>query len=373
MRRSAGGRVGDAHVANGESANGGPTGNFEFVEVYRQGFRRTPEAVLVVDVDRQIVDLNRSAEKLLKYGRTVAIGRTGEELGWWVDAHERAETLQELDRSGTVARRVRLRRQDGVILDVYAAGATVDVGDQRFAFWIGRDVTGQGLSDAEAAVIHEALLEAMSERRRLVTRLIHAADYERARYSDELRAGPIQRLTASQIALEVAGAAADADRRRVIERVQASIAGVINDLRRITAELRPPLLEREGLGPAVRVLLVEFSEAYGLEFDLDDRTGDDAPTETSAIAYRLVLEILVTVRDAGGRPHVRAALGADADAINVTVVVVDTTPEPGATEARVAAVLETVGDLLTSLGGSLDVSSSASETTVRATIPRVGP
>jgi PAS domain S-box-containing protein len=359
-------------MADGESANGGPTGNFEFVEVYRQGFRRTPEAAVIIDVDRKIVELNRSAEKLLGYGRTLTIGRTGEELGWWVDAHERAETLQELDRSGTVVRRVRLRRRDGFILDVYAAGASFDVGGQRFAFWIGRDVTGQRLSDAETAVIQEALLEATRERRRLVARLIHAADHERARLSDELRAGPIQQLTASQIALEVA-TVADADRRPVIERVRASIAGVIHDLRRITRELRPPLLEREGLGPAVRALLFEFNDAYGLEFDLDDRTGGDAPAETSAIAYRLVFEILVAIRDAGGRRGVRVALGADAEAIDATVVVVDTAPEPGATEARVAAVLETVGDLLTSLGGSLDVSSSASETTVRAIIPRVVP
>jgi PAS domain S-box-containing protein len=373
MRRSADGRVGDVHVADGESANGGPAGNFEFLEVYREGFRRTPEAAVVVDVDRQIVDLNRSAEKLLGYGRMVATGRTGEELGWWVDAHERAEVLQELDRSGTVVRRVRLRRRDGVILDVYAAGTTLNVGGQRFAFWIGRDVTGQRLSAAEAAVIQEALLEATRERRRLVARLIHAADHERARLSDELRAGPIQQLTASQIALEAADAAADADRRAVIERVRASIAGAIHDLRRITTELRPPLLEREGLGPAVRALLFEFNDAYDLEFDLDDRTGGDAPAETSAIAYRLVFEILVAVRDAGGRLRVRTALGADADAIDATIVVVDTTPEPGATEARLAPVLETFGDLLTSLGGSLDVWSSASEMTVRATIPRVAP
>jgi PAS domain S-box-containing protein len=360
-------------MTNGESANGGPAGNVEFVEVYRQGFRRTPEATIVINVDRQIVDLNRSAEKLLGYGRTVAIDRTGEELGWWLDAHERAETLQELDRSGTVVRRVRLRRRDGVILDVYAAGASVNVGGQTFAFWIGRDVTGQRLSDAEAAVIQEALREATSERRRLLARLIHAADHERARLSDELRAGPIQQLTASQIALEVADAAADADRRPVIERVRVSIADVIHDLRRITTELRPPLLERQGLGAAVRALLAEFNDAYGVEFDLDDATGGEAQPDTSAIAYRLVFEILVAVRDAGGRRRVRVALGADANAVDATVVVVDTTPELGATEARIAPVLETVGDLLTSLGGSLDVSSSASETTVRATIPRVGP
>jgi PAS domain S-box-containing protein len=361
------------HVADGESSNGGPAGNFEFVEVYRQGFRRTPEAAVVIDVDRQIVDLNLSAERLLGYGRTEAITRTGEEMGWWVDAHEREETLQQLDRSGTVVRRIRLRRRDGVILDVYAAGAAVNVGGKSFAFWIGRDVTGQRLSEAEGAMIQEALREAMSERRRLVVRLIHAADHERARYSDELRAGPIQQLTASQIALEAAGAAAEPDRRLTIERVQASIAGVINDLRRITTELRPPLLEREGLGPAVRALLFEFSEAYDFEVDLDDNTGGELPAEASVIAYRLVLEILLAVRDAGGRPRVHTTLGADAHAIDATVVVVDTTPEPGTVEARVAAALETLGDLLTSLGGSLDVSSSASETTVRATIPVVLP
>jgi two-component system NarL family sensor kinase len=358
--------------AGGQNASDRPADDFELVEVYREGFRRTPEAAVLVDLDRQIVDLNRSAEMLLGYGRTAAIGRTGDELGWWADAHEREETLQELDRSRAVVRRVRLRRRDGAIRHVYVAGARVDVGDQRFAFWIGRDVTGQRLSDAEAAVIQEALVEATSERRRLVVRLIHAADHERARLSDELLAGPIQELTASKIALEVADAAADADRRLTIERLRGSLAGVINDLRRITRQLRPPLLEREGLGPAVRALLFEFSEAYDFEFDLDDRTGGETPAEASAIAYRLVLEILVAVRDAGGHPRVRTTLGADTHTIDATVVVVDPTPDPGAAEARIAVALETVGDLLASLGGSLDVSSSSAETTVRATIPHVG-
>ncbi len=360
-------------MVSGESEDTGPAGNIEFVEVYRQGFHRTPEAAVVIDLDRQIVDLNRSAETLFGYGRSAAIGRTGEELGWWVDAHDRAEALRELDRSGTVVRRFRLRRRDGVILDVYAAGATIDVGGQRFAFWIGRDVTGQRLSDAEATVIQEALVQATGERRRLVVRLIHAAEHERARLSDELLAGPIQQLTASKIKLEVAHGAVDADPRPVIERVRASISGVIDDLRRITRELRPPVLEREGLGPAVRALLAEFSDAYGLGFDLDDRTGGDTPAETSAIAYRLVFEILVAVRDAGGRLRIRTALEAHAEAIKATVVVVDTTPEPVAIEARVSVVLETVGDLLRALGGSLEVSSSATETKVMATIPRVGP
>jgi two-component system NarL family sensor kinase len=358
-------------MASDDGDSTGPGGDIEFLEAYRQGFHRTPEPALITDLDRHIVDLNRSAERLFGYGRSAAIGKSGEELGWWVDPHDRAEALRELDRSGTVVRRLRLRRRDGVILEVYAAGATIEVGGQRFAFWIGRDVTGQRLSDAEAAVIQEALVQATGERRRLVVRLIHAAEHERARLSDELLSGPIQQLAAAKIALEVADAAADPDPRPVIELVRTSISGVIDDLRRITRELRPSLLEREGLGPAVRALLAEFSDAYGLGFDLDDRTGDDVPPETSAIAYRLVFEILVAVRDAGGRQRVRTSLEAQAEAIDATVVVADTGPEPGGTEAQVSTVLEPIRDLVRALGGSLDISSSATETTVRATIPRL--
>jgi PAS domain-containing protein len=62
---------------------GDPFSNAEFLEVYRDGFRRSPEAVAVIALDDRIVDVNAAGERLVGYPRAESVGKTTDELGWW--------------------------------------------------------------------------------------------------------------------------------------------------------------------------------------------------------------------------------------------------------------------------------------------------
>jgi two-component system NarL family sensor kinase len=346
----------------------------EFVEIYRSGFRTTPEPVGVVTPDGRVVDLNASAERLLWYPRKDVLGRTMEDLGWWVDPDERESCREQVLRTGTVVRPVRLRRRDGAVRDVYVAATLVEVGARRFVFWIARDVTGQPLSDIEATRLEEELRESMAERRRLVVRLVHAAEQEGARLADELRAGPIQQLTASQLSLEVARGGLDAAQREALGRVEASIAEAIGDLRRLSFELRPPVLERDGLGVAVRSLLREFEQSYGLSVDLDDRTGAGVPSgDTSAVAYRVILDSLIAVRDLGGADRVAVSLELRDTDLCVSISVEGMPFDEAHPPTLEALGLETVHDLLSSVGGSVELRTTASETIITSIVPEVLP
>jgi PAS domain S-box-containing protein len=326
----------------------------------------------VIGTDDRIVDLNTSAERLLGRARTESLGQSPGDIGWPIDPEERQSVLDELRRSGISVGRTHLRRSDGEVREIYRAGALIEVAGRSYAFWIARDVTGQHLSDAEAAELQESMRRSIAERRRLITRLIHVTDQERARLADELRAGPIQRLTASQLMIEVAQADADAEQRRRLEDVQGSIAATIRDLRRITMAVRPPVLQREGLGPAVRALLVEFQETYGVPSHLEDRmAGDPASPDAEAIAYRVIFDVLMVVRDAGARERVLVTLELDGEDIAVAIVVQRTTPEPGDLGIASGLGLETLRDLLSDIGGSLDVSTAPSGMVISATIPRI--
>jgi len=336
-----------------------PAPDVEFVEVYRQGIRATPEAVGVLADDGRVLDLNASAERLLGQARDHAVGRNTRELGWWVDPADLDAFRADVVRSGSSVRRVRLRRADGTDRDVYVAAVRVDVGGRMFVFWIGRDVTGQPMSNAETERLTEALRRSITERRRLVLVLLHAAEQDRIRLSDEFRAGPIQQLTAAQISLEAVQDRLGPLESEAVERVQSSIAEVIRELRRIRWEIRPVQLEREGLGAAVRTLLLEFEQTDGLSFDLDDGTApagspNGASGDTSAFAYRVIFETLMSVRRVGGADHVDVTLvGRDAQLV-VTVSIEGL--DLGAGQDPAAALeIETLRELLSAVDGTVEL------------------
>jgi PAS domain S-box-containing protein len=358
-------------MANGDRADGEPLTNIEFVEIYREGFRGTPDAVGVSAEDGRILDINHSWERTSGYQRSDVVGKTALELGLWANPDEYRSIREALMRVGAVTQRVQLRRREGEVRDVFVAGSLVDVAGRSFIFWIGRDVTGQVLSPVEADRLREELRALTTDRRRLVSALIRAGEHERQRMSDELRLGPIQQLTASQLSLAVARPGLDADQRQSLDRVEVAIARVIGELRRMSVELQPAILEREGLGPAVRMLLRDLEESDGLAFDLDDRVGGDAPSaDSSAVAYRAISEMLSSVRDSGGGRRVALTLESGDTDLIVTIRLEG--PPADRIEPSDGRALDagTAGDLLTTIGGSLEIHTSKDETIVTLHVPK---
>jgi signal transduction histidine kinase len=159
------------------------------------------------------------------------------------------------------------------------------------------------------------------ERKRLVAHLTQAQEQERGRIASDIHDDSIQAMTAVGIRLEtLRRRLTHPEQLRVLEELEETVVLSIARLRHLLFELRPPVLDREGLAPALRVYLEELSKETGVAYRIDNGLTEEPPEDTRRILYRIAQEALTNVRkhararrvlvvlkeeDGGFRIHVR--------------------------------------------------------------------
>lgn len=143
----------------------------------------------------------------------------------------------------------------------------------------------------------EVLRRTDAERRRLLAYLAHAQEQERGRIAADIHDDSIQAITAVGIRLEMLKRRlVDPEHLLVLDELEGSVVMSIARLRHLLFELRPPVLDREGLAPALRMYLAEVSRDAGISFTLENRFKSEPPLETRTILYRIALEAFSNVR-----------------------------------------------------------------------------
>jgi two-component system sensor histidine kinase UhpB len=157
----------------------------------------------------------------------------------------------------------------------------------------------------------EALRESEARRGRVLAEMLRAEEAERARIATELHDDTIQVMTAALIALDrVPPAIESGASERAAESMRAvrrTLATAVERTRRMTFELRPPLLEASGLEPAVRELAVEAGREGGFAVELNLAVGR-YPFAIEDLVYRTVQEALANVRKHARASRVEIAL-----------------------------------------------------------------
>ncbi len=167
------------------------------------------------------------------------------------------------------------------------------------------------LAQEQRTLAERALDE--SERRRLevLEEMLRAEAEARARIAADLHDDTIQVMTASQLGIERAAmVAARGDTGRTLEALDDARETMVNAIeraRRMTFELRPPLLSASGLTAAVSELAQQITAETGLAVELDLRVGRH-PSGVEDLAYRTVREALANVRKHAGATCVRIEL-----------------------------------------------------------------
>ena len=185
-----------------------------------------------------------------------------------------------------------------------AWGVLAVYGDEPAAF--GQDAIDFLLAIANvlAAAIErqrvQAALEVSEEqRRRVLAELLRSADAERARIATELHDDTIQVMTAARIGLDrQANSVRRGDRPaadRAARLAREMLAEAIDRTRRLTFELRPPLLQARGLEIAVRELVEESAREAGFASTLHADIGRQ-PAEVESLCYRTVQELVANAR-----------------------------------------------------------------------------
>ncbi|MEP5731992.1 MAG: cache domain-containing protein [Sulfitobacter sp.] len=203
---------------------------------------------------------------------------------------------------------------DDVLASVASARADVEYSIQRTFLYIGA-ITLIAL----LIVFGTGMLINLRERRladaklkKLTQRVFDAQEEERGRVARELHDGISQILVGVRYALDNA--------RRKLERGDKtageplgkgihSLSEAIVEVRRISRDLRPGVLDDLGLGPALKTLVEEFASRTGLTFDFETVVFRNRLDNEARIAlYRIAQEALTNVERHSGASHVQVDL-----------------------------------------------------------------
>jgi signal transduction histidine kinase len=158
----------------------------------------------------------------------------------------------------------------------------------------------QGETERARAEVQASLVVLQAsdeERKRLVAHLTQAQEQERGRIASDIHDDSIQAMTAVGIRLEsLRRRLTDPEQLRVLEELEETVVLSIARLRHLLFELRPPVLDREGLAPALRVYLDELSKETGLAYEIVNRLTAEPSEDTRRILYRITQEALTNVR-----------------------------------------------------------------------------
>ena len=130
-------------------------------EKFAAAFRSNPCAMAFTRFDdRRIIDVNDVCVRQWGYARDELIGRSSDELGFWVVPEDRASVIAELDASGRVAtREVQWRTKSGRVVTVLYSADTLEIEGERCVLSVAEDITARKQAEAR----HRAVLRALPD------------------------------------------------------------------------------------------------------------------------------------------------------------------------------------------------------------------
>ena len=206
--------------------------------------------------------------------------------------------------------------------------ATADVGwrwvqGYRYLIqWEGRDYSVGIARDVTALrTVQKAVIE-YAERLRLLSRkLLVTQENERRHLARELHDEVGQTLTATKLGLHAMSDLFQLSRReKLYEELVANLDRVLTQVRSLSLNLHPSLLDDLGLVAALRGLGSRMATLSGIKLGLDLPTGDPRfPPLVEITCYRVVQEALNNIARHAGAIKVELALRAEGDELRVTI------------------------------------------------------
>jgi two-component system NarL family sensor kinase len=158
----------------------------------------------------------------------------------------------------------------------------------------------------------------------LSQRIVSLQEEERARVSRELHDGLSQLLVSTKYHFELAHERLIAGRENAAPEIDKGLIGLasaISEIRRISHDLRPSLLDNLGLSSALQQLSDEFRQRTGIAVATriavrTDVNGDGSMTTL----FRIAQEGLMNIERHAAAQHVQLSLEQDRDGLKLTII-----------------------------------------------------
>lgn len=149
-----------------------------------------------------------------------------------------------------------------------------------------------------------SLKHAEEERKALLDRVLQSAEQERRRIAADLHDSSVQNLTALTFDLERARRRVErhdiARGAQLLERVGEQLSEEVRSLRRLMADIRPPLLDEWGLEGALREHVEMLRMRAGVECAVRAELTERLDPERETVLYRVAQEALANVAKHAG-------------------------------------------------------------------------
>jgi signal transduction histidine kinase len=163
-----------------------------------------------------------------------------------------------------------------------------------------------------------------AERKRAMQRVLRATEQERIRLAADLHDGPVQELTALRYGLTRArnrvqrGEPAEAE--ALLASIEDDLAAGVTGLRRLMSELRPAVLDEQGLEAALQNQAQAFEAASGVSCTIEtELEGRRLAPELETVLFRVTQESLNNVGKHARASNVTVSLAADDGAVRLRI------------------------------------------------------
>ena len=212
----------------------------------------------------------------------------------------------------------------------------------------------------------------------LAQRIVSSQEEERSRVSRELHDGISQLLVSVKFRLELACHELEGGGRQALATLRdglARLGAAIGEVRRISHDLRPSLLDSFGLPAAIGQLAVEFEQRSGLAVEYRQRLEQARLPDAESVAlFRIVQEALTNIERHARASGISILLEQSGPAVQLRVTDDGVGFDPARIEqARCAGIgLRNMRERVEHLGGRFRLSSVPGRTELLVTLPLPG-
>jgi PAS domain S-box-containing protein len=285
-------------------------------EKYAKAFRSSPNAIFIARAeDGCILEVNDQALRLLGRRREVALGSTPVELGMFSDESKQVHLIARiLGEGGVSGVRLRIRTATGDERLVLLFAEPIDLGGESCIISVAQDITAQERT-------RSALEQSRQELRVLSSRLMEAQEAERGRISRELHDEIGQALAAVKLNLQAINRlSADEKITKQVVDGMGVVDRAVEDVRNLSRDLRPSVLDDLGLPAALRWFIQRLSERAEIEVRLDiTESGRRPAMAVETACYRIAQEAVTNVLRHASATRVDVTLTALVDGLILRV------------------------------------------------------
>ncbi|MEO8285548.1 MAG: GAF domain-containing protein [Chloroflexota bacterium] len=216
------------------------------------------------------------------------------------------------------------------------------------------------------AHLYSSLEQREEERTNLLHQLLRGQEAERRRVAVDIHDGPLQSIGVNILAIDrarklIANGATDRGLTELVD-LREGMSEVVQELRNVINDLRPVLLERQGLVVAAEAHLNGFTRQHGIESILEDHlNGERLPVPVELVFYRLMQEALTNVRKHAAASSVWVTFSSSDGMASISVTDNGCGFDPTAAVARSLASghigLHSMMERINVIGGGMEISS----------------